>query len=218
MKSWTILLSTLCLFSCNQQENKFEKYVDPLIGTDIRIVQGKDKNSTEERGQIMPAVGVPHGMTNWVAQTQATEQKCHPPYYYFQDAIQGFRASHWMNGSCTQDYGSVTIMPLSNKLEIDPVKRASTFDHTQETATPSYYSVDLNDYDIHAELTGLSRAGIMQFCFEQDGDHYIVIEPNSDEGVAFVEIDPEKKEITGYNPVTASTKDTVRKPDLADIS
>jgi hypothetical protein len=61
MKSWTILLSTLCLFSCNQQENKFEKYVDPLIGTDIRIVQGKDKNSTEERGQIMPAVGVPHG-------------------------------------------------------------------------------------------------------------------------------------------------------------
>ena len=72
MKSWTILLSTLCLFSCNQQENKFEKYVDPLIGTDIRIVQGKDKNSTEERGQIMPAVGVPHGMTNWVAQTQAS--------------------------------------------------------------------------------------------------------------------------------------------------
>ena len=201
MKSWTILLSTLCLFSCNQQESKFEKYVDPLIGTDIRIVQGKDKNSTEERGQIMPAVGVPHGMTNWVAQTQATEQKCHPPYYYFQDAIQGFRASHWMNGSCTQDYGSVTIMPLCNKLETDPVKRSSSIDHTKEIATPSYYSVDLNDYGIHAELTGLSRAGIMQFSFEQDGDHYIVIEPNSDEGVAFVEVDPEKKEITGYNPV-----------------
>ena len=201
MKSWTILLSTLCLFSCNQQESKFEKYVDPLIGTDIRIVQGKDKNSTEERGQIMPAVGVPHGMTNWVAQTQATEQKCHPPYYYFQDAIQGFRASHWMNGSCTQDYGSVTIMPLCNKLETDPVKRSSSFDHTKEIATPSYYSVDLNDYGIHAELTGLSRAGIMQFSFEQDGDHYIVIEPNSDEGVAFVEVDPEKKEITGYTPV-----------------
>ena len=52
MKSWTILLSTLCLFSCNQQENKFEKYVDPLIGTDIRIVQGKDKNSTEELSLI----------------------------------------------------------------------------------------------------------------------------------------------------------------------
>ncbi|WP_293671526.1 GH92 family glycosyl hydrolase [uncultured Parabacteroides sp.] len=201
MKTWTILLSTLCLFSCDRQENKFEKYVNPLIGTDIRIVQGKDKNSTEERGQIMPAVGVPHGMTNWVAQTQATEQKCYPPYYYFQDAIQGFRASHWMNGSCTQDYGSVTIMPLNNKLETDPLKRASSFDHAGETATPSYYAVDLKDYGIHAELTGLSRAGIMQFSFRQDGDHYILIEPNSDEGVAFIQIDPEKKEITGYNPV-----------------
>ena len=166
----------------------------------------------------MPAVGVPHGMTNWVAQTQVTEQKCHPPYYYFQDAIQGFRASHWMNGSCTQDYGSVTIMPLSNKLETDPAKRASSFDHAQETATPSYYSVDLNDYGIHAELTGLSRAGIMQFSFEQDGDHYIVIEPNSDEGIAFVEIDPEKKKLPVTTPYTASTKDTVRKPDSADIS
>lgn len=54
MKSWTILLSTLCLFSCNQQESKFEKYVDPLIGTDISIVQGKDKNSTEERDKSCP--------------------------------------------------------------------------------------------------------------------------------------------------------------------
>lgn len=83
MKAWNILLSSLCLLSCNQQEKSFEKYVNPLIGTDIRIVQGKDKSSTEERGQIMPAVGVPHGMTNWVAQSQATEQKCHPPYYFF---------------------------------------------------------------------------------------------------------------------------------------
>lgn len=200
MKAWIILLSSLCFFSCSQREMDFEKYVNPLIGTDIRIVQGKDKNSTEERGQIMPAVGVPHGMTNWVAQTQATEQKCFPPYYYFQDAIQGFRASHWMNGSCTQDYGSVTIMPLSNKLETDPRTRASAYSHSEETSTPSYYNVLLKDYDIRAEITGLSRAGIMRFGFQQDGDHYIVIEPNSDEGKASIQIDPEKKEITGYNP------------------
>lgn len=201
MKSWILLLNVLCLFSCQRQESGFERYVNPLIGTDIRIVQGKDKHSTEERGQIMPAVGVPHGMTNWVAQTQATEQKCHPPYYYFQEAIQGFRASHWMNGSCTQDYGSVTIMPVSGRLVTDAAERASAFDHADETASPSYYAVGLKDYDIHAELTGLSRAGIMQFGFHRAGDHYIVIEPNSDEGVAFIEVDPEKREICGYNPV-----------------
>lgn len=201
MKTNAIVLGMICLVSCTQKENTFEKYVNPLIGTDIRIVQGKDKNSTEERGQIMPAVGVPHGMTSWVAQTQATEQKCYPPYYYFQDAIQGFRASHWMNGSCTQDYGSVTIMPLSKRLELIPEKRASSFEHAGETASPSYYSVRLKDYGIQAELTGLSRAGIMRFDFQQEGEQYLVIEPNSDEGVATIQVDPEKGEITGSNPV-----------------
>jgi putative alpha-1,2-mannosidase len=115
-----------------------------------------DDSSRAERGQIMPSVGVPHGMTNWVAQTQASEKKCYPPYYYFQKTFQGFRASRWMNGSCTQDYGSVTIMPLQGKLEVSPENRASAFSHENEVATPSYYSVVLEDYHIKAELTGLS--------------------------------------------------------------
>jgi predicted alpha-1,2-mannosidase len=197
-----IALSLLCLVACsNLPDNKPEQYVNPLIGTDIRVVQGKDKNSTEERGQNMPAVGVPHGMTSWVAQTQAGERKCDPPYYYFHKAIQGFRTSHWMNGSCTQDYGSVTVMPLQGKLELTPEGRASSFSHANETATPSYYKVELDDYHILAELAGLSHAGIMRFDFRDKGDHYLVIEPNSDEGMGYVEIDPVRREITGYNPV-----------------
>ena len=194
------LLITVFL-SCSEQRYNPEIYVNPLIGTDIRVVEGKDHNSTEERGQIMPAVGVPHGMTNWVAQTQETEQKCHPPYYYFQDRIQGFRASHWMNGSCTQDYGSVTIMPLSGKLITDTKERSSRFSHDRETSSPSYYSVFLEDYKINAELAGLSRSSVMRFTFDGEGDRYIIIEPNSDEGQGYISIDVKKKEITGYNPV-----------------
>lgn len=196
-----LIAGILLLASCTKQPVDYQKYVNPLIGTDIRIVEGKDKNSTEEHGQNMPAVGVPHGMTNWVAQTQASEKKCYPPYYYYQYAIQGFRASHWMNGSCTQDYGSVTIMPLTGKLETNPEKRASAFKHTNEIATPSFYSVLLDDYDIQVEMTGLSRSGILNFDYKKDGDHYIIIEPNSDEGEGYIEIDYPKKEITGYNSV-----------------
>lgn len=196
-----LIAGVLLLASCAKQQIDYQKYVNPLIGTDIRVVEGKDKNSTEERGQNMPAVGVPHGMTNWVAQTQASEKKCYPPYYYYQHAIQGFRASHWMNGSCTQDYGSVTIMPLTGKLEIDPEKRASAFKHTNEIATPSFYSVLLDDYDIQVEMTGLSRSGILSFDYQKAGDRYIIIEPNSDEGEGYIEIDYQKKEIRGHNPV-----------------
>ena len=201
MKYIPLLAGFLILTACIQPDNNREKYVNPLIGTDIRVVEGKDKNSTEERGQVMPAVGVPHGMTNWVAQTEATERKCVPPYYYFHTAFQGFRASHWTNGSCTQDYGSVTIMPLLDKLELDPEKRASSFSHNNEIASPSFYSVYLDDYAIKAEIAGLSRTGIMQFDFQREGERYLVIEPNSDEGAGYVEINPATREITGYNPV-----------------
>jgi len=194
-------MSLLMLLSGQPQADNYERYVNPLIGTSIRIVQGKDKTSTEERGQTMPAVGVPNGMTNWVAQTEPTEQKCHPPYYYFQDTFEGFRASHWMNGSCTQEYGSVTIMPLSGKLLTNPKKRASSFQHSEEKATPSYYSVQLKDYNVFAEITGLSHAGIMRFNFQSVGDHFIVVDPNSDKGLATVLIDKNKKEIIGSNPV-----------------
>lgn len=197
---YLLLLSIAAFFSCTNQKYNPEVYVNPLIGTDIRVVEGKDKNSTEERGQTMPAVGVPHGMTNWVAQTQETEQKCHPPYYYYQDRIQGFRASHWMNGSCTQDYGSVTIMPISGALKTDVKQRSSAFLHAKEVSTPSFYSVFLEDYRINAELTGLSHSSIMRFNFENNNDKFIVIEPNSDEGEGYIAIDMEKKEIYGYNP------------------
>lgn len=200
MKHFLFFTTICCLLSCKQNQN-FEQYVHPLIGTDIRIVEGKDKNSTEERGHTMPAVGVPHGMTNWVAQTNATEQKCYPPYYYFQDRIQGFQASHWMNGSCTQNYGSVTIMPVQGKLTINPEERSSGYSHQTEVAFPSYYSVMLDDYQIKADITGLSRSGIMSFDFMTAGEKYLIIEPNSDEGVGYVEIDRDKKEIRGYNPV-----------------
>lgn len=199
MKNILFLILICCLPACNQSQN-FEQYVNPLIGTDIRIVEGKDKNSTEERGHTMPAVGIPHGMTNWVAQTQATEKKCYPPYYYFQDRFQGFQASHWMNGSCTQNYGSVTIMPIQGKFAVKPEERSSKYSHDTEVASPSYYSVMLDDYQIKAEITGLSHAGIMSFDFQKPGENYLIIEPNSDEGIGYVEIDPEKKEIRGYNP------------------
>lgn len=197
-----IPLLLFCLFGVACSELNYEQYVNPLIGTDIKKDSTFNLQHNEMRGQTMPSVGVPHGMTNWVAQTQATEEKCLSPYYYAQQAIQGFRASHWMSGSCTQDYGSVTLMPMTGKLEINAEKRASSFSHNNETATPSYYSVLLDRYNTKVEMTGLSHSGMLDVTFpDNDTARYIIIEPNSNYGEAFIEIHPETREIHGYNPV-----------------
>ena len=179
-------------------------FVDPLVGTGIATTPSALKHSvsgSELRGQTYPAVGVPHGMTQWTPQTRNTEVKCLPPYYYEDDAIQGFRGTHWMSGSCTQDYGSVTIMPIAGKLIVDPEERASGFYRDEEIAKPNSYKVTLNKYNIDAEISGTSRVGIMKFNFKTYNKRpYLIIEPNSDEGKAFVKIDKENNLVYGYNP------------------
>ncbi|MEO0333407.1 MAG: glycoside hydrolase family 92 protein, partial [Bacteroidota bacterium] len=201
------LLFSFFFLSCNATDPYSPptplSYVNPLIGTapsTTETAQMHSESGSELRGQTFPAVGVPFGMTQWTPQTRATEQKCLSPYYYQDTRIQGFRGSRWMSGSCTQDYGSVTIMPTTGALKVNPEERSSAFSHDQEIVTPSYYAVTLSDYNIRAEVTATSRAGMLRFTPNSDSLN-LIIEPNSDEGEGFVEIFPERNEIVGFNPV-----------------
>ena len=206
MKSILSCLLIVCslLTSCSgHQEESLLSYVDTRTGTapSMTHTAGLFGKNTEEYGQTLPAVLEPNGMNFWTAQTQDTEVKCKAPYYYKDERIQGFRNSHWIVGGCTQDYGSMTLMPVSGILKYRPEDRGSLFSHEEETATPAYYSVLLKDYSIFAEMTGRSRSAIFRFTYQQEGDAYLIVNPNSDEGEGYIEIDTEKKQIRGYNPV-----------------
>jgi predicted alpha-1,2-mannosidase len=179
------------------------KYVDPLIGTAPAATISAKRNSTagsEEKGQTFPGVGRPFGMTQWTPETRTTETKCISPYYYNDTHITGFRGSHWMSGSCTQDYGSFTIMPFTTEFpDTVTVSPVSSFSHSNEVSTPSYYSVLLNDFGIEAELTGASRSGIMRFTFSGNKYNCLYIRANSDPGKG--EVRQLKNLIIGCNPV-----------------
>ena len=202
-----LLFISLLIISCVdsqyfQQEGRIQ-YIDTRVGTAASITKhaGRFGKGSEEFAQTIPAVLEPNGMNFWTPQTSDTEMKCIAPYYYRDSLLQGFRNSHWINGGCTQDYGSMTLMPLFGMLKTDPEKRGSIFSHDQETATPSYYSVFLESYGIKAEMTGKSRSAIFRFTYSEQGDAYLVVNPNSDEGEGFIEIDTVRHEIRGYNPV-----------------
>ena len=178
-------------------------YIETRIGTapSETLSAGIFGKKTEEFGQCLPAVLVPHGMNFWTPQTRDTEKKCVAPYYYRDSLLQGFRNSHWIVGGCTQDYGSMTLMPLSGTLRLTPQVRASRVSHDNVVSTPAYYRNRLIDENITAEMTGTSRAGIFRFTYDNGGDAYVVVNPNSDEAQGFVEVDPEHRQIRGYNPV-----------------
>lgn len=196
----------LCLItSCQSGANskRLIDYVDPLIGTapSTTISAIEHGEGTELFANTYPAIGVPYGNAHFTPQTRATERKCLSTYYYADSLMQGFRVSRWLDGSCTQDYGSVTIMPIQGELKWKESERASLFNHTTEKVSPAYYGVRLDSYGIFAEISGLSRSFISRFTFENKGDAHLIIQPNSDEGQGFIEIDTDKQEVRGYNPV-----------------
>ncbi|WP_242157810.1 GH92 family glycosyl hydrolase [Aestuariivivens sediminis] len=200
-------LLSLCgfvgIFLSNAQVKDLVDYVNPLIGTapSTTISAIKHGLHKENNAQVVPFVTLPFGMTNWTPQTQSTETKCHAPYYYTDSIITGFRGSHWLSGSCVQDYGSMTIMPISGPLKCLPDNRGSKFSHATERATPYSYEVRLDDYNIDVEMTAAKRSGLFKFKFNNGGEAHLVVNPNSDEGEGFIKVDTLNNEILGYNPV-----------------
>jgi predicted alpha-1,2-mannosidase len=180
------------------------QYVNPLIGTAPATTESAKRHGagTEEKGQTYPATGRPFGMTQWTPETRTTEEKCISPYYYNDKYITGFRGSHWMSGSCTQDYGSATLMPFTTT-KPDTLTRApvSKFSHKNETSSPAYYSVLLDNSGVFAEIIGSVRSGMMRFTFPGKTGGFILIRMNSDRKAGKVWIDEQRKEIVGYNPV-----------------
>ncbi len=193
-------------FSCGcvrQHQATLLSYIDTRVGTSSSTMHtaGKFGKGSEEYGQTLPAILEPNGMNFWTPQTRDTELKSISPYYYNDSLFQGFRNSHWIVGGCTQDYGSMTIFPTTNIKECQPTQRATSFKHTNEIATPAYYSVFLDQICVRAEMTGRSRSAIFRLTYPADETAYLIVNPNSDEGEGFIEIDTIRKEIRGYNPI-----------------
>ena len=162
--------------------------VDPYIGT-------------ANEGQTTPAVGEPFAMTNWIPEARATEKKCVSPYLYSDTKLTGFRASHWMSGSCTQDYGSVTLMPTFGDLKTQPDDRAAAFSHSDEVAQPAFYSVRLPGNNETVEMTAGVRAGMLRVTYSKAGTVNLIVEPNARMKDGWIKVDLAHNEITGYNPV-----------------
>eukprot|EP00301_Raphidiophrys_heterophryoidea_P020085 c4869_g1_i1.p1 GENE.c4869_g1_i1~~c4869_g1_i1.p1 ORF type:complete len:743 (+),score=185.47 c4869_g1_i1:46-2229(+) len=159
-------------------------YVDPLSGT-----------AHSCQGNVFPAVGSPSAMTHWTPDTTGNQTKCVAPYYYEANTLVGFRGTHFISGSCMQDFGSFTIMPMTKSLRVLPEDRATPFSHSQESSKPHLYQVQLPLEGLNVSLTGTVRSGMLQATSTalQPTTMFVLIQPNYADGF------PNDTSITVFN-------------------
>ncbi|AZQ62124.1 glycoside hydrolase family 92 protein [Flammeovirga pectinis] len=174
MKSLLLSFITLLLFvSCgnnkdvkNTQKERYTNYVNPFVGTD-------------GPGNTYPGATVPHGMVQLSPDNGYGGWDRIAGYFWPDSTIAGFSHTH-LTGTGAGDLYDILVMPLNSKsnrtiVENGNVRPVSLFSHDQEHAEPGFYSVDLLDYDIQAEMTATERTGFHKYTFPKDDDSQIYI-------------------------------------------
>lgn len=200
---WVGAIGLLLLGSGTVNAQDVVKYVQPMAGSGAATTPAalKHGSGSELFANTIPAVTTPFAMTQWSPQTQTSENKCIAPYRYNDQYFSGIRGTHWLSGSCTQDFGSFTVMPISGKLKTNATAYAVKLKHGDEVSSPYFYSVNLNSYDLKASVTSTPRCAIMKFTALKADSVYLLITPNSDYNQGFARVDASRGEVEAYNPV-----------------
>jgi len=164
MKTKIIIPILLLLFGCTSNkttENKVDplKYVNPFIGTGFH-------------GHTFPGATVPFGMVQLSPDTHIMSWDACSGYHNQDSVIYGFSHTH-LSGTGIGDMGEILLLPYSNTNDIKPV---GTFTKDEESATPGYYKVRLNNYGITAELTATKRVGLHRYSFENNNDRKVMLD------------------------------------------
>ncbi|WP_117882976.1 GH92 family glycosyl hydrolase [Aureibaculum luteum] len=147
-----------CSNKTEPSENKLTSYVNTFIGTD-------------GPGNTYPGATVPYGMVQLSPDIGIPGWDRISGYFYQDSIITGFSHTH-LTGTGAGDLYDILVMPTNSrfkeKIKENNFKPFSKFSHDKESASPGYYSVDLLDYGIKAELTTTLRTGIHRYTFPKD--------------------------------------------------
>jgi len=174
MKKRRIITLTISLILItgfiSAQVRKPVDYVNPFLGTEFF-------------GHTFPGASLPYAMVHLSPDVATSGWTYCAGYTYSENSIIGFSHTHW-SGVGMVNGGEILLMPtVGNKLQIVPGPLSnpdegyrSRFDHSEETASPGYYSVILKDYGIKAELTSTLRAGFHRYTFPKSENSKIILD------------------------------------------
>lgn len=174
MKLFSLLLTVLLLFSCNnrssivpaQKVEPLTSYVNPFIGTG-------------GHGHTYPGATLPFGMMQLSPDTRLDGWDGCSGYHYSDSYIYGFTHTH-LSGTGVSDYGDILLMP-TNSVNFNNGSDGRTgyrahFSHDNEEASPGFYKVLLDSTQIKVELTVTARAGMHSYQFPDANDQYVILD------------------------------------------
>lgn len=124
---------------------------------------------SQNEGNTFPGASAPFGMVQVSPDTlrpnDDSDEWSHTGYNYDHTRIRGFSQLHPSGVGCSLG-GQLPLMPTTGPLDSTQAgANASTFSHDSETSAPGYYSVDLADYGITAELAATTRTGTQRYTY-----------------------------------------------------
>lgn len=164
----SILASLLvaATFSCttNQpiaQDSDLTRYVDPRIGS-------------SGHGHVFVGANTPFGAVQ-LGTVNITEgwDWC-SGYHYSDTTVIGFAHTH-LSGTGIGDKGDLLLMPVTGDPRLKKQSYLSPYSHANEIAQAGYYNVLLDKYNIQAELTATTRAGVHRYSYPQGKTPKIII-------------------------------------------
>lgn len=164
-----LLLPASTQASTTETDKKLTEYVRPLVGTD-------------GFGNVYPGSQVPFGGIQISPDTDFDYYDAASGYKYKHTTLLGFSLSH-LSGTGIPDLGDFLFMPGTGKIQLTPGTHEnpdagyrSRYSHDQEWVSPNYYGVQLQDYNVKAEMTSGVRSGMFRFTYPQSDSSFILLD------------------------------------------
>ena len=171
------------VFFCVEQASAKKKepvqYVNPFIGASTSMAQA---GNFAGLGKTFPGAVTPFGMVQ-VSPNTITGGDNGSGYSYEHTSIEGFAMTQMSGVGWYGDLGNFLVMPTTGKLKTSAgsldkpdAGYRSRYSKETEKASAGYYSVVLNDYQVKAEMSATTHAGIFQFTFPENSQSRIQID------------------------------------------
>jgi predicted alpha-1,2-mannosidase len=174
---FTTLFLTLFYLGCNTAKSSktnrsdpadsLTSYVNPFIGT-------------SGSGNVFPEPVAPFGMIQPGPDTDDKDYGTASGYDYRDSSIIGFSMTHF-SGTGIPDLGDFLFMPSVKKPKLKEGSKKNPdsgyrqrYSHKDESASPGYYQVKLQDSGVNVEITAGKRAAIMRYTFPKADSAYIL--------------------------------------------